>query len=391
MHTGALNVWGEPVRAPHSQVPADIASAADYERHAAHHMEARAWQHIQAGADQNLTLAHNRATFDQLRLLPQPVADWRSADTRTQLLGHDLACPLLLAPVAYQRLAHEQGELATVRAAMALQAGMVVSTLSSFTLEDIAQAGHAAEAEMGHGAPRWMQLYLQPDRAHSLQLLRRAEAAGYTAVVWTVDASIKRASFALPHGVEAANLRGMPVAHHTSPLQGPILFGTPLMAQAPTWDDLRWLRTQTQLPLIVKGVLSAAQAQQAVALGADALIVSNHGGRVLDGVVSPAEVLPAIRQAVGPALPLLLDSGVRYGTDVVKALALGANAVLVGRPQMHALATAGLVGVAHMLHLLRAELELAMAHLGCASVTDIASRVLWPASPSVVNTEHICS
>lgn len=383
MQTGALNVWGEPVRAPHSQVPADITSAADYERHAARHMEARAWQHLQAGADQNLTLAHNRAAFDQLRLLPQPVANWNGADTRIQLLGHDLACPLLLAPVAYQRLAHAEGELATMRAAMALQVGMVVSTLSSFTLEEIAQAGHAAEAEMGQGAPRWFQLYLQPDREHSLQLLHRAEAAGYTAIVWTVDASIKRSHFPLPHGVEAANLRGMPTTHHTSPLQGPILFGTSQMAQAPTWDDLRWLLAQTQLPVIVKGVLSPAQAQQAVALGADALIVSNHGGRVLDGVASPVEVLPAIRQAVGPELPLLLDSGVRYGTDVVKALALGANAVLVGRPQMHALATAGLVGVAHMLHLLRAELELTMAHLGCASVAEIAGQVLWPASHRV--------
>lgn len=377
MHQATLNALGEALRAPHTQIPADIACAADYERHAIHRIEAHAWKHIQGGADQNLTLTHNRAAFDQLRLLPQPIADVRHAHTRTTLLGHDLASPILLAPVAYQRLAHPEGELATMRAAMALQTGMVVSTLSSLTLEAIAQAGHAAAAEMGTHAPRWFQLYMQPARAHSLQLIRRAEAAGYTAIVWTVDASIKRSGFPLPYGVEAANLRGMPATQHTSPLQGPILFGTPLVQQAPTWDDLRWLRAQTQLPLIVKGVLSPAMARQCVDAGADALILSNHGGRVLDGVVSPLEVLPAIAQVIGPCVPLLLDSGVRYGTDVVKALALGASAVLIGRPQMHALATAGLLGVAHMLHLLRAELELAMAHLGCATVADLTPQVLW--------------
>lgn len=377
MHAPQLNALGAPVRAAHSQIPADIACAADYERHAIHHIEAHAWRHIQGGADQNLTLTHNRQAWDGLRLLPQPIADLRHAHTRTTLLGHDLASPILLAPVAYQCLAHPEGELATVRAATALQTGMLVSTLSSHTLEDIAQAGRAAAAEMGQGAPRWFQLYLQPDRAHSLQLIRRAEAAGYTAIVWTVDASIKRSGFALPYGVEAANLRDMPGTTHTSALQGPMLFGTPLMQQALSWDDLRWLRAHTQLPLIVKGILSPAQARQAVAYGADALVVSNHGGRVLDGVVSPVEVLPAIAAAVGAGTPLLVDSGVRYGTDVVKALALGAHAVLIGRPQMHALATAGLLGVAHLLHLLRAELELAMAHLGCARVADITPDILW--------------
>ena len=238
------NALGEAVRAAHTQIPADIRCAADYERHAIHHIEAQAWQHIQSGADQNLTLSHNRAALDALRLVPQPVADLRHAHTRIELLGQTLASPLLLAPVAYQRLVHPEGELATVRAAMALQTGMVVSTLSSFTLEEIAQAGQAAATEMGHSTPRWFQLYMQPAREHSLQLIRRAEAAGYTAIVWTVDASIKRSGFALPHGVEAANLRGMPSTQHTPPLLGPILFGTPLIQQIPTWDDLRWLRAQ---------------------------------------------------------------------------------------------------------------------------------------------------
>ena len=385
MTTAALNALGDPLRAPLPQLPADIACACDYERHAIHHVEAAAWRHIQGGSDQNLTVQHNRAAFDALRLLPQPIAAQRSATpgyhTRRELLGQTLSSPLLLAPVAYQKLVHPEGELASMRAAMALDTGMVVSTLSSHTLEDIASAGQAAAHEMHSQAPRWFQLYLQPDRTHSLELLRRAEAAGYTAIVWTVDASIKRSGFPLPYGVDAANLRGMPSVQHTSPLQGPMVFGTPLMAQIPSWDDLRWLRAHTALPLIVKGVLAPAQAQQAVALGADALIVSNHGGRVLDGVVSPLDVLPAIAQAVGPHVPLLLDSGVRHGTDVVKALALGARAVLIGRPLLYALATAGLLGVAHLLHLLRAELELAMAQLGCTCLDDITPEILWR-SPS---------
>lgn len=381
-NTPSLNALGQALQPARTQIAPDTQSLADYAQQAIHHVEAHAWRHIEGGSDQNLTLQHNRAAFDALRLLPRHLADLRHAHTRTTLLGHALASPILLAPVAYHRLVHPEGELATMRAAMALQTGMVVSTLSSHTLEDIAAAGQQATHDMGHGGgPRWFQLYFQPQREHTLTLLRRAEAAGYTAIVWTVDANIKRSGFPLPYGVEAANLRGMPAPLHTSHLaQGPILFGTPMALRAPSWDDLAWLRTQTRLPLLVKGVLSPTTARQAVAGGADALIVSNHGGRVLDGAVSPLEVLPAIADAVH--VPLLLDSGVRWGSDVFKALALGAQAVLVGRPQLHALATAGMLGVAHMLHLLRAELELCMAQMGCATLADIGPDCLWqgPAS-----------
>ena len=283
-----LNILGQPVE-PALPTPAPLTSLPDYEQQARQHIEASAWQHIQGGADQQHTLAHNRAAFDALRLLPQPLADLSAA--------------------------------------------------------------------------------------HTLELVQRAENAGYEAIVWTVDASIKRSGFALPAGVQAANLRHIAPRPQASSIDGPPLFGTPLVQQAPRWDELRWLRAHTRLPLIVKGVLHPAQARQLVDAGVDALIVSNHGGRVLDGVVSPLEVLPAIAQAVH--VPLLLDSGVRWGTDVVKALALGASAVLVGRPQLHALACAGWLGVAHMLHLLRSELELAMAQLGCATLADIGPGILW--------------
>lgn len=372
-----LNALGEAVRPAHARIPADIESAFDYERHAVHHFEAMAWRHIQGGSDRNLTLAHNRAAFDGLHLLPRPLADLRGGHTRLQLLGQALAHPLLLAPVAYQCLAHPEGELASVRAAMALQAGYMASTLSSHTLEEIAAAARAAMQELGHGAPLWFQLYSQPAREHTLALLRRAEAAGYQAIVWTIDASIKRSGFALPPGVEAANLRGFPSVRQTSQAgQGVILLGTPLADAAPSLADLEWLRAQTRLPLVVKGVLSPAVAAEAVARGADALVVSNHGGRVMDGVPAPIEVLPAVHAAV-PGTPLLLDSGVRCGTDAAKALALGASAVLIGRPQLHALAVGGMLGVAHLVHLLRTELELAMAQLGCARLEQIGAEAVW--------------
>ena len=372
-----LNAAGQPVKPPLTQISAQIGSLADYARLAREHMEAQAWAHLESGADQGLTLAHNRQAFDRIRLCPEPLADLSAAHTRQSLLGQSLDWPLLLAPVAYQQLAHPEGELATARAAMAMRTGMVVSTLSSCTLEEIAQAAQAAAQELGRSGPLWFQLYQQPTREHTLQLIRRAEDAGYQALVWTVDAHIKRSSYPLPPGVEAVNLRGIPQQRQTGDLMSEhILFGSELARGAPTWDDLVWLRQQTRLPLIIKGLLSARAAAQAVELGADAIVVSNHGGRVLDTAVSPLEVLPAIRAATPAHIPLLMDGGVRQGTDVLKAIALGASAVLLGRPQMHALAVAGMLGVAHMLYLLRAELELAMAQTGCASLDQIAPRLL---------------
>lgn len=374
MNSIPLNTLGTPVEPPLQRIPADIASLADYARQAQKHIEAHAWAHIESGAEQGLTLARNRAALEQLLLLPEPLADLSRASTAQMLLGQRLEWPVLLAPVAYQRLAHPEGELAGARAAMAMRTAMVVSTLSSYSLEDIAQAACGAAAELGRRAPLWFQLYSQPERQHTLALVRRAEAAGYQALMWTVDASIKRSSYPLPAGVEAANLRGMPQARQTSDLMSEhILFGTPLAAQAPGWDELQWLRGQTQLPLIVKGILSPRAARRALELGADALVVSNHGGRVLDSAVSPVEVLADIRTAVGPDMPLLLDSGIRQGTDVFKALALGANAVMIGRPQFHGLAVAGMLGMAHMLHALRAEFELAMAQMGCARLDEISA------------------
>ncbi|AYO78726.1 MULTISPECIES: alpha-hydroxy acid oxidase [Sphingobium] len=249
-----------------------------------------------------------------------------------------------------------------------------VSTLSSIPLEDIAWAAHAARQAMERDqTPRlWFQLYFQADRGHSLELVRRAEAAGYCVLMVTIDAAMKRSEFALPEGVEAANLRGMPRSvQNSAAAGGQIIFGTALADAAPTWDDIAWLRKQTSLPIILKGILSPADARMALDHGVDAIVVSNHGGRVTDGLITPMKALPSIARTIDGKCPILLDSGVRTGTDVLKAISLGASAVMIGRPQLHALAVAGMAGVAHMLHMIRAEFELAMAQVGVKSLDEL--------------------
>jgi 4-hydroxymandelate oxidase len=365
---------------PLAVIPPDLVTLADYEARAEAHMPAGSWRHVQEGAGRELTLRDNRAAFDRVRLLPRALADLRGGHTASDLFGRRHAAPILLAPIAYQCLAHPEGERAMARAAAALDAGVVLSTLSSVPLEEIAIAARQAADALGTGgAPLWFQLYLQEDRAHSADLIARAEAAGYEAIVLTIDTAVKRSSFTLPAGVDAANLRGMPKLRHTSTPGGRILFGTPLADAAPRWEDLAWVRATTRLPLIVKGILTPDDARRAVEHGADGIIVSNHGGRVLDGLPAAIDVLPAIVEALAGAVPLLMDGGVRTGTDIVKALALGAAAVLVGRPQIHGLAVAGMPGVAHILHILRAELEMAMAQLGCATLADLGGGQLWDA------------
>lgn len=351
--------------APLDRIPDDLRTLDAYETQARAHMAPDVWRHIQDGAGRGISLVENRRAFDRIGFLPRALADL-TGSTGITLLDRPHEAPLMLAPVAYQRLAHPQGELASARAAAALGAGIVTSTLSSITLEEIATTAQAFAAELGRAAPPlWFQLYLQPAREHSLQLVRRAEAAGYEAIVLTIDAPLKPAGMALPEGIDAANLAGMPRPRQTSVAGGRILLGTELAAAAPGWHDLAWLRAETRLPIIVKGLVLGEDARRCVEEGVDGLIVSNHGGRVLDGLPSAVELIQGVAEATAGRIPLLLDGGVRSGTDIAKALALGARAVLVGRPQYHALAVAGMAGVAHMLHLLRTELEATMAQLGC--------------------------
>jgi isopentenyl diphosphate isomerase/L-lactate dehydrogenase-like FMN-dependent dehydrogenase len=280
----------------------------------------------------------------------------------------------MLAPVAFQKMAHADGEVGTAKAASALDIGMMVSTLSSQSMEEVSEQLNT---------PKWFQLYWQLDRDFNLALVHRAQKAGYQAIVVTVDSAIhgirnraQRAKFELPEDIKAVNLADRPPlpSKTFTPDQSIVFQG--MMSEAPTWDDIAWLIEKSPLPVVIKGVLHPSDALKAKQIGAQGVIVSNHGGRTLDCVPSALEVLPMIRQVVGEEYTVLLDGGIQRGTDIFKALALGADAVLLGRPQFYALAVGGAAGVAHMLRILREELEVAMALAGTANITDINETLL---------------
>ncbi len=335
-------------------------SIAEYQSKAKQILAPEIWHYLDSGSGAGRTRRDNETAFAQVALLPRPLADLRGGHTRTELFGQPLAHPFLLAPIAYQRLFHPHGEVGSAMAAEAQQATMVVSTLSSQALADIAATG----------ARRWFQLYWQSGREATVRLLRKAEETGATAVVFTVDAPVKQATLALPAGIHAVNLEAE--SAFPAATAGQSVVFDQWMAFAPRWDDLDWLRKQTRLPLLVKGLQHPDDAARAIDAGCEGLVVSNHGGRVLDGTPVALDVLQQWRTRFGPSLPLLYDSGIRSGSDAFKAIALGADAVLVGRPAIWGLAAEGPLGVAHVLRLLRDELEMTMALTGCRDICAIA-------------------
>lgn len=361
-------------------LPADVVTLDDHEALAQHNLDANAWAYFSGGAADETTVRANRQAWSDITLYPRVLRELAGGHTRVRLLGRELAHPILLAPVAFQRMAHADAELATAYAAAALGAGMVLSTQASTSLEAVAQA-IGQDAERG---PLWFQLYLQHDRGFTRELVQRAEIAGYEALVLTVDAPSsgardreRRAGFRLPTHISAVNLAQLPPPPPVYLARGQSALFDGLLQHAPTWADVEWLQSQTTLPLILKGVLHPADAQQAQRMGVAGLVVSNHGGRTLDTSPSTASILARMVNAVGADLPVLVDGGIRRGTDVLKAMALGASAVLIGRPAIYGLANAGAAGVAHVLRLLRDELEIAMALTGCATLAD--------ASPALLN------
>lgn len=353
-------------------VPPDTVALADYERHFLERAEPRVRAYVAGAAADGITRGANRAAFDRMRLLPRVLVPMRGATARSELFGAVLDHPILLAPTAFHRLVHPDGERATVAGAALARAWTVISAQASQTLEEI-----AAEA----GAPLWFQLYARPRIEATLSLVRRAEDAGFRAIVLTVDAPVsgirnaeQRAGFRLPPGVRAVNLDDVPepVVARTG---SPVFEG--LLDAAPTWETVGRLRAATSLPLLLKGVLHPADAARALEEGVDGIVVSNHGGRVLDTTPASLEALPAVVEAVAGRAPVLLDGGIRRGTDVLKALALGARAVLVGQPILHGLALAGAAGVAHVLTILQTEFEAAMALTGRPTLADIDRSVLF--------------
>lgn len=344
-------------------LPPDVQTPADYEAHARTALPAEAWSYFSAHAGSGLTARANRAAWDAIAFQPRVLRGVRSVATARELLGRPLPWPVLVAPMALQRLAHADGEVATALAASALDAGLVLGSQASIAIEAVASAFGPAP---GRG-PLWFQFYLLADRGATLELVRRAERAGCEALVLTVDAGVRaRRALQLPPGIATVNL---PPARAGNTLED-------LLAETPTWADVEWLRAQTRLPLLLKGVLHPDDARTAAAAGVAGLIVSNHGGRVLDGAAATAVALPRIADAVGDGIPLLVDGGIASGADVLKALALGARAVLVGRPVLHGLATAGAAGAAHVLRLLHDELRLAMAQCGAGSLDEVGPDLL---------------
>ena len=375
MLSGEADPAAVSAAAGESATPVDVS---DYARLAPAHMSKMAWEYINGGAVDELTERWNHEAYEHIRLRPRNLVDVSRLDTRTTLFGRELPFPILLAPTAYHRLAHPEGELATVQGANATGATMVLSTYSTTSLEEVAAAAKV---------PLWFQLYVQPDREFTRALVQRAEAAGYQALAVTVDAPVlgmryreQRTKFTLPPGMERANLKGLATAKGGQrPSENEIYSAT--LDPKVTWKDVEWLRSLTRMPVLLKGVLNGDDAGRAVEAGVAGLIVSNHGGRNLDTVPATIEALPEVVAKVAGRIPVLVDGGIRRGTDVLKALATGASAVLIGRPYLYGLAVGGADGVAHVVNILRREFEAAMALSGRTSIAAIDRSVLWQPGP----------
>jgi 4-hydroxymandelate oxidase len=345
----------------------------DIEALARERMEPAAFDYYAGAAGDERTLAENVRAFDSVMLRPRVLVDVSAIDTATSVLGTPISMPLGLAPTAFNRLAHPDGELAAARAAGAARTLMIVSTIATYSLEEIATAATG---------PLWFQLYVYRDRGVTTDLVTRCEAAGYRALVLTVDTPLLgrrerdvRNRFTLPPGVTKRNFDNVKNAPtQASRWTNDSSFSAyvhSLFDASLTWDAVSWLRSMTKLPVLLKGILTAEDAKRAVDCGVQGIVVSNHGGRQLDGAVATIRALPEIADAVQGRLEVLMDGGIRRGTDVLKALALGARAVFIGRPYLWGLAADGEAGVSRVLGLLRSELELAMALSGRPAVASI--------------------
>lgn len=358
----------------HSAPALPIADVMQFEPLARERLSQMAYDYIRSGGADEITMRENRLGFERLALSPRVLVDVSNIDTRTSLFGAELQSPILLAPIAYQRVFHPEGELATARGANAGGAGFVISSFTTTAIDEIARNTQQ---------PIWFQLYVQRDRGFTRAMVERAVAQGCTAVCLTVDTPVLgcrygQLQFALPAGIECVHVRGLAeklrvTSHQT---HGSRIYDV-LFDPSFNWADVEWLRSFANVPLLLKGVMTHEDAARAVDAGVDGIIVSNHGGRNLDMLPSAIEALPRVADAVGGRIPVLMDSGIRRGTDILMALALGARAVLVGRPYIYGLAAGGADGVERVVRILREELERAMALTGRRSIEEIDSSVLW--------------
>lgn len=348
----------------------------DFERLARERLSPMAWDYYASGAHDEITVADNHEAFRRIRLAYRVLMDVSRRSTATTVSGHDIDLPVLVAPTAFHRLAHDDGEAATARAAGRAGTIMVLSTLSNVPVEDVVRSATG---------PVWFQLYVYRDRGATEALVRRVEAAGAEALMLTVDAPLLgtrerdvRNRFHLPDDLSVANLLPEGRGYGDLPRQdgesGLAAYFASLLDPSLSWKDVEWLRSITRLPLWVKGLVRADDAVRAAEHGASGIVVSNHGGRQLDTSLPTIEALPNVTDALdaaGSNVEVMLDGGVRRGTDVLKALALGARAVMVGRPVLWGLAVDGEDGVAAVLDLLRREVNLALALAGCPTPAHV--------------------
>jgi L-lactate dehydrogenase (cytochrome) len=373
-----------------SEVPAWPMDAASLESKAYEQMTPEAVGYVAGGAGSESTVRANRDGFEAWRIVPDMLRGVEARDLSTTLLGTRMPAPVMLGPVGVQSIIHPDAECASARAAASLGVPWVLSTASSLPIEEVARAAD----EVRPGSPRWFQLYWPRNRDLAASFVHRAEAAGYTAIVFTLDTwmlgwrprDLVRAYLPFLQGIGIANYTSDPVFRAALPddkpesaiLQWAQVFADPSL----TWDDIVWLRDQTSLPLILKGICSPSDARRAVDAGVDALVVSNHGGRQVDGAVAAIDALPTVVDALesvgsaGQRMPVLFDSGIRCGADAIKALALGASAVLLGRLFTWGLALGGEEGVRHVLRVFMADLDSTMALSGHARPAELSREML---------------
>jgi 4-hydroxymandelate oxidase len=344
----------------------------DFEALARTHMSEMAYEYVAAGVADDLTLRENRLAFERIRLLPRHLIDVSRIDTTFQLFNRSYEFPILLAPTGYHKLVHSKGEAETVKGANLSGAILVASIFSTVAFEEMSAASQM---------PLWFQLYVQTDRALTKDIVQTVLDAGCGGICVTIDSPVNgprdremRASFALPPGVERANLAmlGSAVAGASHRHVGRRIYNAVHAADV-VWRDLEWLRSIVPVPLLAKGVAHPEDAQQALEAGCDGLIVSNHGGRTVDTVPATIDLLLRIADRTSGRAPVLVDGGIRRGTDVFKALARGASAVLIGRPYLYGLSAGGAAGIARVVEILRTELEMAMGMMGTPRLSAIRS------------------
>ena len=339
-------------------------NVADYFERAAATVEPKVWCYFEGGAGDEITMRANVGAYRRWQLRPRMLVDVAAASAAATVLGTPVSMPLLVAPFAMQRLLHPDGEVATARAAAAAGTVMCVSTITSSAHDEIAEAGGSA--------PRWLQLYVLRDRQRTLDHIAEARECGYSAIALTVDVPVLgRRERDLRLGFDIPPNLPLPYVKGKDPNVAMTFAQQFQMSPSVTWRDLEWIASESGMPVILKGILTREDAALAVEHGADAIIVSNHGGRQLDGVAASLDALPEVVEAVGGACEVYVDGGIRRGTDVLKALALGARAALTGRAIASGLAVGGEAGVLDVLTMLRDEIELGLALLGCTSTDEV--------------------